>query len=89
MARDPTAYAAKIKDYVRRYATESSSAAAAIPSRKFDDMKEPSLGPRKDTETTLEDSTSARESRCHDISTDAVNAEESGYLSDASELSDL
>ena len=89
MARDPAGYTTKIKDYVRRYATDSSSAISASPIGRFDDMKEPNLGPRKDTGTTIEDTTSRRGSRCHDMAVDAFKTEENGYMSDASELSDL
>ena len=38
MAREPAGYTTKIKDYVRRYATDSSSAISASPIGRFDDM---------------------------------------------------
>lgn len=87
LLRDPAAYNKKIEDYVRRYASGSPRPplpAGAGAARPFDDMKDPSLGIRKDSGATA----TTAESVGSEPPADA-GAEDDGYMSDASELSDL
>lgn len=80
LLRDPAAYNKRVQEYVAKYASNVTST-----SRAFDDMKEPCLGARKDSgATTL----ASRPSLTPDTAAMEV-CEEEGYMSDASELSDL
>lgn len=91
LLRDPAAYNKKVEDYVLRYASAGSQSRPPLPAgvvagkRPFDDMKEPSLGVRKDSAATA--TTAESTSSVHVQVTGGDD--EDGYMSDASELSDL
>ena len=95
MNRDSTAYAAKVQDYVRRYASPSGSAPDSTSSH-LDDLKEPSsLDPRKDIDKSEDNIEPCRESIItEDVTIQSNNnaediIEDYGYMSEVSELSDL
>jgi hypothetical protein len=76
MLHDPVAYNLKIRLYVEKYAPRTS--------RSLDDLKEPDLGPRKDSSATTDES---RASTHHAVT--HAQDDVDGYMSEASELSDL
>lgn len=86
LLRDPVAYNKRVADYVRRYASGGAKPPSE-PSHPFEGLKEPTLGVRKDSGTTTTTAESV-------VSAPSAPVEQSdtvdtGYMSDASELSDL